>query len=338
MPVANTVRARVRRIAAAGLAFALSAGVMPGVVLAHGGADVSIRTSVDALPDALAPIRVQVHQTVASQLVLENRGDTPIALLDDNGRAFARIGPAGVLVDKHAEAYYRVRAPTTGERLPGALREAEAPLPPKWVRVSAESSWGWFDPRVDKDGVEVPEAVKGSADPKVLSSWRIPVRYGETKAAITGKFHYQPLQVGRFVARIRGGAEVAPGVYFGVAQAPVPSMYVNNESGEPVVILDRDERPWFRVGGGVFRNVAREHGATEWVRIGGGQRHSWSESRAAYPKLRPPQAVIDANKGGVTLDEWRVPIEVAGKRHTVKGDILWYPDEEAAVSSSDSHH
>lgn len=340
MPVFSVFGARGWRHAAAGLALLMALTlVAPASVQAHGAPGAAVKARPDALPERLSDIRAQVHMTVTSQLVVENRGEDVLEVLDDNGRAFVRIGPDGVEVDTHAHAYYRVRAPTTGERLPERLQQADGPLAPRWQKVREAPSWGWFDARVDVDRIEVPDEVREAGESRRLAEWQIPVRYGGERTSIAGGFFFEPLQTGRFVARISGESEVLPDVRFGVAPGPIPSLYVHNESDSPLVILDGQERPWYRIGDGIAINVEREQGATSWVRIGGGNRHSWTEPRAAYPDRKPPHDVMHDAEDGAKLADWAVPFLIDGERHQLQGEVRWYPGEEGEEAfKAGSHH
>src|SRR5680860_1141193 len=62
------------------------------------GADPGIRYQLTDVPE-VEGLTVQVVRGLAGQLVLANTTDQVVEVLDDDGRAFLRIGPNGVEAD-----------------------------------------------------------------------------------------------------------------------------------------------------------------------------------------------------------------------------------------------
>ena len=65
-----------------------------------------VRASLDPLPPLLAGMRVEVHHTMAPQLVIENRTARVLEVLDGDGQPFVRIGPTGVEANLAAPSWY----------------------------------------------------------------------------------------------------------------------------------------------------------------------------------------------------------------------------------------
>lgn len=313
------------RISAAGFFVVLA--MLPALVHSHGAPGAVIKARPDALPEVLSEVTVQVHVSVTAQIIVENDTEQVLAIEDANGRPFIRISNAGVYADKHAQAYYQVRAPTTGDRVPKEITESNDTLPARWIKVNEGASWGWFDPRIDGDNLEVPHEIEDAAQTARLSDWNIPVRYGDTETQISGGFFYEPLQIGRLVSRIVSGTQPTADVQIGIVQGPLPSLSVTNRGSDPVIVLDGDGHPRFRVGDGVYRSTASDNDNSQWVRIGGGHRHSWIEPRAAYSDRNPPAEVIRAGKPH-KLQDWRISILVGETQHQVRGEVYWLPELE----------
>src|SRR5882672_2955940 len=102
----------------------------------------------------LVGVRVQIVNSVAYQLVVENQSRKELEILDAKDRPFLRIGPGGAL----------------GEI---ASRGGET----KWKSLNSQPSWGWIDPRLSTDEIKVTEAVRERDRESRVGSWKIPVRF-----------------------------------------------------------------------------------------------------------------------------------------------------------------
>ena len=76
-------------------------------------------------------MRVEIHQTMGPQVVIENPSPRTVEVLDAAGAPFARIGPDGVAGNFAAPAWYLTYSP--GAVVPAA---AAPGAEPRWVRAS----------------------------------------------------------------------------------------------------------------------------------------------------------------------------------------------------------
>jgi hypothetical protein len=326
----------VKRAAALAAALLSIGLVLGGPASAHQTAP-GISNVLDGITPAAPDVIVQVVTSVVDQLVVENKGAAPLLVLDDAGRPFLRIGPAGegVSGDFSSLAWYSDNDPSGA-----ALPPPDAKGAPQWVKVTSESSWGWFDHRLH------------AGSPTDLGSWRVPVRYGNVDAAIVGhrEFH-RP--TGRIAARLTSSAHPLPGLTAVVLPGQVPGLFVSSSSTAAVTVNGAGGEPFARLSsGGVEVNTASptwsltaaSRGTSpdgevdpaappRWRQIDTAPRLSWLESRALYPASHPP-AAIEQRKRTVTLVRWRVPLESNGRHADLEGVTEWIPLAGGAAKNS----
>jgi hypothetical protein len=334
----RSIASRRARISAA-IAAAL---LTPAIAAAHGpdsGGDVDVR--LDPLAPELAGVRVQVHRTVAYQLVVENTTDRVLEVIDERGVAFVRIGPTGVEGNLSAPAWYRGYAPEG--RVPPSLLErlkkGESPEP-RWVRARREPTWGWFDARID------PEAKRAEHGQRAFA---VPVRICGTASALRGRFVPEPPRKGTLRARLLSGSELAPGVRISLVPGRAASFLLQSESHETVTVLGRDGEPFVRISpagveanlrSATFAEVARLRGGadlalepqadapTQWQRLTDVPSYGWVDLRTAYPESDVPAAVA-AGRERVELLHWSVPIRIGAADEApvvrVEGVTEWNP-------------
>ncbi|HAJ42164.1 MAG TPA: hypothetical protein DCM00_05830, partial [Alcanivorax sp.] len=146
----------------------------------------------------------------------------------------------------------------------------------------------------------------------------------------------EPLPPGSFQSRLTSDPEPVEGVSVSLAPGTVPAVHIHNQSGKPVVVADAEGRAHLRIGpGGSFMNANQEKGEPQWVKVAGGSRYTWTEPRATYGDLRPPEKVSQAGRRA-QVATWSLPVTVDGEPVAVKGVVDWLPGEQVAASGG--HH
>ena len=134
-----------------------------------------------------------------------------------------------------------------------------------------------------------------------------------------------------FQSRLTSDPEPVKGVTVGLAPGTVPAVHIHNQSGKPVVVADAEGRAHLRIGpGGSFMNANQEKGEPQWVKVAGGSRYTWTEPRATYGDLRPPEKVSQAGRRA-QVATWSLPVTVDGEPGAVKGVVDWLPGEQVAA-------
>ena len=327
---------RVRRVLVVALALH-SGAALPAA--GHGGT-VPIRPIVTGVEPDVPGLAVQAVYAGAWQVRVENRSGAELAILDGQGRPFLRIGPAGVLADFAAPAWYESNNPEGIARLPEVAPPGVAP---DFRLVARGPSWAWYDRRLRADPGLLSAQVAGSEQPVRLAEWSLPVRVAERRAAIFGFFEYEP-GVGTYRHRITSPKRPAEGVRVGlVAGGAVPAVTLENTSAEPVTVIGGRGEPMARIGRGVEVNghsptwveVARYLGQTptlvadadaapRWQPALDGFRWSWPELRGQPPDEKPPASVV-AREKTVIVRRWTVPIEVGDRHLEIRGMTEYVP-------------
>ncbi len=317
---------------AAGLLGAVLA-TAPALAPAHGPEAKAVKARLDPLSATLAGVEAQVQTTVAPQLVVANDSPRTLEIFDGEGRAFLRINEQGVLADLASPAWYRSQTAARGVPIPeGASQDAA----PRWARVHKEPHWGWFDARLRTDEIEVPHDMEHAGKPAPIRTWSVPVRFDGEESRLAGVFRYEPLPPGSFQSRLTSNPEPVDGVTVGLAPGTVPAVHIHNRSGKPVVVADARGRAHLRIGpGGSFMNANPEGGEPDWVKVAGGSRYTWTEPRATYGELRPPETVSRAGRRA-QVATWSLPVTVGGEPVAVEGVVDWLPGER--VAGGGGHH
>lgn len=310
------------RVRAAPLLWALAAALLPGGVFAHGGARADVR--VQMAPVTVPGLTVELHQDyIAPQLVVGNRTGKRLEILDEQGRVFLRIGPTHAEGDIQAEAFHRSRGTAGADVRPGMLSPQ-----PRWQRVNAEPAYGWFDPRIATEPLEIPYAIQALPGATPFGDWRIAARLDGKPLELRGIFLHVPLPKGSARARLTSPAQPAPGVQVSVAPSQPPSVFINNRSKAPLEVLDAKGQAFLRIGlDGVWAdagsaafkaaNPDQPVKGKGWVQLNTGSSHAWLESRAGWRGAVP--------EAGGLLNQWTVPLRHAGKSLDLRGVNEWVP-------------
>ena len=324
---------------------AVLAAVLAAASLVLGGAspaaaheaDPRIVTTLTAVEPPLASqVVLQVQAGIATQLVADNPTATVLEVIGTAGRPFLRMSSAGVFADVANEEFFTTANPT-GAAPTGAGDKG----PPRWVQISRGTSWGWYDHRLHPDEVGAPA---DDDRPARLADFEVPFRYGATPVAVRGTVDFRPL-LGAFLV----SADPAPqGLQVQALPGRLPALFLSAPSGVPVTVLGRDGEPFLRMtDAGVEVNThSRTHVEDRQARgelagppsptpafvlvAPGASSYTWLDARLRYPEDLPPPDVLRAGEPTV-VQEWDVPVEIAGDPAALGGDVTWVPEPDAAA-------
>lgn len=304
--------------------------VAAGAAQAHG-----VRTDIRVTLDAprVDGLHVELHQgDIAPQLVLENRSGKLLEILDSSGQAFLRVGPKQVEADLNSPDW---RASLNPGSLPAAA-SARGKRAANWQPVRKQPSYGWFDPRINPDPVEIPAALQAVGEEAPISEWKIPARLGGAPLELKGQFVYLPPRRGVVQASLRSGMALAPGVRIMLASGRVPALFLENRSKQIVSVLDARGRAFLSIGpegvradtgSAAWRAAAPTSAESKpgWRRISKARSFTWLEPRASWqgPLPRASQRRI--------LNHWRVPLRIGDDAIEIAGVNEWVPLPKSAV-------
>jgi hypothetical protein len=312
---------------AAALASCLAAGFLASA-RAHEAGGLEPRIRLDPLPKALAGVVVEVHDTLAPQLVVENKTQRTLEVLDEQGVPFLRIGRSGVEGNINAAALFQRGMPiASGEAHPNAG-------PPTWRSLSSLPSWGWFDPRL-----------------RGIKPWRLPVRIGSDEVAITGTNELVP-RSGSWRATLVSAHDPAPGVHVALLPGRVPGMLLENSGSETVLVLGASDEPFLRITAqGADANLksptwrqnalargetlpisSDHHSSPEWLQVSRAPRFAWIEFRA-WPGTDEPSPEARGRSGVPPRWAWSIPVRIGERRVSLVGLTTWQPVRAARSAS-----
>jgi hypothetical protein len=173
------------------LVVAAGAVVVPAAPAAAHGSDPSVHPVLDTVEPALPGVTVQLAQSITAQLVVSNPTPTTLSVLDGNGEAFLRIGPAGVLANPASAWWYLTNSPNGDTDVPA---DSQPGAPPRWEQVAAEPAWGWFEHRLHPSPQGVPPAVSRARRIKTLARWSVPFDFGGQPLTASGRIVYEPVR------------------------------------------------------------------------------------------------------------------------------------------------
>ena len=308
----------------------------PAPALAHESDPRIVTTLTEVVPALPEDVVVQVQAGIATQLVADNPTDAPLEVLGRDGRAFLRLSAAGVFADVATEDFFTTSNPN------GAAPARAAQATPRWVRISAGSSWGWYDHRLHPAAAVAPE---DDERPTRLGEFGVPLRYGGTSVAVRGRVDFRPL-LGSFLV----SADPAPtGLSVQALPGRLPGVFLTAPAG--TTVLGRDGEPFLRfTPAGVEVNTrSRTHvedraargelveppapGAAFRLVAPGARAYTWLDARLRYPDDLPPQDVLRAGEPTV-VRSWEVPVQVGGAAEQLTGDVTWVPEASAAAQVS----
>ena len=312
---------------------ALACGLFAmGAAHAHDLGTSPVHPVLDALPPALHGVTVEVAETLAPQVLVANPGPEILTVLDAAGRGFLRIGPAGVEADLNAEAWYKSLS-TASVPEPAAAYDPHSA--PRWEKINAASSLGWFDGRLAVTA-HAPSAAMRKADVAASTgTWSIPVLVGAKPATIAGHFEYVPPADGAYVTRLEPPAGFPSGVRLMVSQGATPAVLLTDPGLHDIVLIGSAGEDEVRIGrGGTFVNTgsptwrhwavtqraALETGPARWIKVSAGAAYSWLE----------PRGQAEAEGEGHPQRNWLLPLRIDRQAYTVRGVATWRDTEVAA--------
>jgi hypothetical protein len=309
---------------------------------AHGGG-LSARPVVIAVEPAAVGITAAAVFLGNWQIELTSTSRETVAVLDPTGRPFLRFSPAGVEADYGARAWH--------DAIATAQQSTTVDSAPDWRPVSRTPTWSWFDTRIRPEpGLLTPQILQSKL-PVGLRNFEIPLRVGEQRGFIIGYLEYEGRRNGVYRHTILTDSRPVAGLEVGQILGPtVPTLTLDNETGETVTILGRDGEPFARIGGGIVEanlasptwvEVGQSRGIVptavsdasappQWKRALEGNRWSWSDYRSRPPDTEPPAILA---KGGV-VKRWAVPLEVGSRRLEIRGITEFVPVTAATKRSS----
>ncbi|HJR25741.1 MAG TPA: hypothetical protein VJ804_09720 [Acidimicrobiales bacterium] len=305
---------RVRAV----VATALAIGSVVGAPAAAHEVDPTVRTVIDDVAPDVPGLHVEVATSVTTQLVVANDTAQVLEVLDDEGQPFVRIGPDGVEANLAAAAWYLANQPFGGT-VPAGTGPDE---PPRWARVSAESTWGWFDHRLHATAV----TVLGEGRP---STFEVPMRLGDRRVVVRGHLERRTT-VPRFAAALRSVPDPSTQLQVQLLEGRAPGLFVRYLGAGEATVEGADGEPFLRLrpsGAEVNRRsptwlfsaqargedlggvVADPAAPPEWVSVGTSPSYAWLDPRA-----------LIAEAGDQAVEHpWVVPVLVDGRRVEVAG-------------------
>lgn len=291
---------------------------------AHGAARADVR--VEIAPVRIAGLTVQLHQDyIAPQIVVGNRSGKRLEILDEKGRVFLHIGPQKAEGDVRAEAFHRSRGTAGADMRPSMLSPT-----PKWQQINTDAAYGWFDPRIATEYLQIPPAILALDGETPFAEWKIAARLDGKPIEFRGVFLHVPFPKGAARARLVSAAEPAPGVQVSIAPSKPPTVFINNRSPQKLEVLDAKGDAFLRIGlDGVWAKadsaafkVANPEQTLQgkgWLQLNSGSSHAWLEPRAGWAGKPAPQ-----QKPGV-LNQWTLPLTLGGKPLDLQGVNEWVP-------------
>lgn len=308
----------------------LSASLWSSLLLAH-GAGPRWAARLDDQQVLPAGVTVQIRHSLAPQVLLSNESAQTLEVLDPRGRAFLRIGPAGVHADMHASAWYNTYS-VAGLATPAAAQDPNAPA--RWRQVSADPAWGWFDPRLSLDNRPDRGLRPASQSPR----WSIPLRYAEdAEHTLHGDFVSTQAQ-GRWQSRLVRSGRIADDLSLALISGPVDAFMVRNAGPHPITVLGLESEPFLQVGPeGVYANAAsptwRAWGRNRfpystpssaetpsWTKISSSQTYTWLD-----PRTRPASSESVPGSTDAAPHTWSIPVRIGERHEDLRGQSHWQP-------------
>jgi hypothetical protein len=259
-----------------------------------------------------------------------------VTVVDATGRPFLRFTPSGVEADYGARAWHEGNvAPSPGRVVSSQVTPA---TPPDWQFVTATPTWSWFDARIRPERELLsPQIIQANVATR-LRDFEIPVQVGDRPGRISGYLEFEPRN-GVYRHTILSGSQPVAGLQVEeVLGRTVPTLALDNQTGETVTILGRDGEPFARLNGEfveanlasptwveisqsmrVVPTVKADASAPpQWRRISEGPRWSWPDFRSRPPDTELPPTTL-AKGGTVVVKRWAIPLEVGSRRVEIRG-------------------
>ncbi|MBQ0714471.1 MAG: hypothetical protein KBT61_02630 [Paraperlucidibaca sp.] len=292
------------------LAAVVLTSLISSTAWSHAAHNEDRRASIDPLPNALKGVTVQLVETLGAQLVIDNKTAKPLVILANDGKPFLRVSSAGVDANVRHQTWL-------DSYLPGGLPHRKTidgeGDKADWRMVRKTSHWGWFDERLKV------ENAKGD-------SWRIPVRYGDVDAVISGKF-VAALANGLWQSSWQSAPKLPKGVSILLIPGQPFGLMLSNSSRQTVEVLDDQKQPFLRLNAkGTFANThsalwqktavqssLRQAQAQAWQKISATPRYTWVE----------PRTLPAAGASTKAVQRWNITLLIDGKATVLNGQSRW---------------
>ena len=121
-----------------------------------------------------------------TSIELRNDSNRDVVVLGYQGEPYLRIGPHGVWRNARSPAVFLNRTAVPSTSAPS--RQYDAKAPPHWQKISDAPVTIWHDHRTHWMGAVDPPAVQRDPGARhvVIQDWRVPLRAGGQKLAVTG--------------------------------------------------------------------------------------------------------------------------------------------------------
>lgn len=177
---------RFFRLIAIALAFWLASFTRVESVLAHGSGSSEYLSSVTAvgMPGVTAYILFQ-----DDYLFVQVTNATEVTVEGYQGEPYARIGPAGVFLNRRSPAYFLNQDRFVSGSIPDS---ADPYAEPEWEQVSSSPYYSWHDHRIHWMSDARPPSVEDDpSERQVIFEWSVPI-VGAQPSAIEGKLEWVP--------------------------------------------------------------------------------------------------------------------------------------------------
>jgi hypothetical protein len=197
---ARTGRGRfAQALGAVACALAVALALPSAVAVAHKG-NPNFRSDFRAVAPAIPGIQVQVLNN-DDRLLLINRSGNDIVVQGYDDEPYLRILANGTVQENrrsparylNEDRFARVDVPP----------DADSKASPEWQSVDKTGRYEWHDHRIHWMSKSLPPKVKDKDVRTRIFDWRVPIRVGPRRAALTGTLYWQPADstapVGAFV-------------------------------------------------------------------------------------------------------------------------------------------
>jgi hypothetical protein len=246
---------------------------------------------VDGIRPAVDGITVEVRAQPAPTLVLRNTTRGTVEVLDDDGEPFLRIGPTHVEANAASPDFYRSESPSPDAAVPPSATGGE-----RFVRIVDGGDWAWFEHRIGARPVD--------------EDWSVPLRIGTEMLSVNG--HWEPVSV---PARVEVTLDPVGIDDLNVAVLPglAPALFVDNDTGEALVVPDAHGEPFLRIG--PDRTTRATPGGDDAV-VAPTASYAWVDARLGF-QGDPPE--------GRTKRRWEIPARLGDRDLVLRGATSWIP-------------
>lgn len=282
--------------------------------------DPSVITLIDSVTPEFEGITVEVGTSVTTQLLASNETDELLEVLAETGEPFLRIGPDGVEANLASPSWYVTNQPFGADQPPEG---ADPDAPPRWARVSAERSWGWFDHRLH------PTNLLGGLGEEARPTFVVPMRLGGEDLVVRGHLE-QRTQAPVFSSGLRAVPDAATGLVVQLLQGRAPGLFVRYDGAAEVVVEGADGEPFLRLGPAgaevnqhsptwLFTAQARGEDLSG-IDADPGEEPSWVavSPQPSFAWLDPRALIPTASDEPIQLD-WAIPVVIDGRPVEILG-------------------